>query len=207
MPRTALDRKAFAFHELKMDEAAAGTFSGYLAVFSNVDLGDDVIEKGAFSKTLLEAKARKASDASPFLWPILWQHNQQEPIGGFTDAYEDDYGLFVKGQLDLNVDLGRRAHSGMKMGYMRGLSIGYDTIKHKWVGDIRHLMELRLVEGSAVTFPMNPEALVGMVKSATHQHVIDVASDFLAGKLYAELSEFERARLAQRVYDVLYASR
>lgn len=170
MPRTALFRKAFALRELKLatDETAAesaGTFTGYLAVFNNVDLGDDVIEQGAFAKTLNDARERKSAQGGAYLFPILAQHDSAAPCGGFMEAREDNYGLWVKGQLDLDTQIGREVYSGLKKGYLSGMSIGYNTIKYKWVGDVRHLQELALLEGSVVTFPMNPEAQVGAVKA------------------------------------------
>lgn len=166
-PRIAQHRRAFALRDFKAYDDAPGTFSGYLAVFGNEDLGGDVIDPGAFAKTLNDARERKAAQSSAYLFPILYQHDDKQPCGGFVDAHEDSHGLYVKGQLDLDTQLGRDTYSGLKKGYMSGLSIGYSAIKHKWVGDIRHLQELALYEGSVVTFPMNPAAQVGNVKAAT----------------------------------------
>lgn len=167
MPRVAQNRRAFALRDFKMLDDTPGSFTGYLAVFGNEDLGGDIIEPGAFTKTLADARERKARDGDTYLFPILYQHDDKAPCGGFLDAHEDPHGLYVKGQLDLDTQLGRETYSGLKKGYMRGLSIGYSTIKHKWVGDVRHLQQLQLFEGSVVTFAMNPEAMVGAVKGAS----------------------------------------
>lgn len=168
MPRDiAQNRRAFALHELKALDDAQGTFSGYLACFNNEDLGGDIIEQGAFAKTLQEARERKATRNSNYLFPILYQHDDKQPCGGFIEAHEDNHGLYVKGQLDLDTTLGRETYSGLKKGYLSGMSIGYSTTKQKWQGDVRHLQELALFEGSIVTFPMNPEAQVSSVKAAT----------------------------------------
>lgn len=167
MPRIAQNRRAFALHDFKALDDVQGTFQGYLAVFGNEDLGGDIIEPGAFTKTLNDARERKAAQGSAYLFPILYQHDDKAPCGGFLEAHEDGHGLYVKGQLDLDTQLGRETYSGLKKGYMSGMSIGYSTIKHKWVGDVRHLQELALFEGSVVTFPMNPEAQVSSVKAAT----------------------------------------
>ena len=59
------------------------TFKGYASTFGNVDLGNDIIEKGAFQETL----AKNAG------LPILWQHSMQEPIGKSTTLYEDEKGF------------------------------------------------------------------------------------------------------------------
>ena len=44
--------KSFKFELESADES--GEFSGYAAVFGNKDSGGDIIEKGAFSKTIRE---------------------------------------------------------------------------------------------------------------------------------------------------------
>jgi len=159
--KSSPSRKAFHFVELKATNDETGEFEGYLSVFGNVDSYKDVVDRGSFSKTIKEAKSKQ----EPFLFPILWQHNPHEPIGGFLEMSEDSRGLFVKGQLDLDIEPGKRAYSGMKKGYLRGLSIGYETVKDGWEKDIRHLKEIRLYEGSVVTFPANTAAQVDQVKS------------------------------------------
>lgn len=164
--RTARQTSAFLVQELKTIDDDMGTFSGYVAVFNNKDGNGDVIERGAFKKTLSEARETKARTHSMFLYPLLWQHKESEPIGGIMDASEDEHGLFIRGQFDLDIEQGRRAYSGVKKGYLRGLSIGYDTIKHMWdQSRTRHLTEIRLWEGSPVTFPANTEAQIVNVKN------------------------------------------
>src|SRR5690606_27708003 len=148
-----LEKLGLRFEVKQLDEA--GVFEGYAAVFGNEDLGGDVIEPGAFKKTLKE---------NPTL-PILWQHDVREPIGVSLEAYEDGKGLRVKGQLNLETSRGREAYALLKQGALRGLSIGYDTIKEAWHGSVRRLKEIRLWEWSLVTFPMNPRAQVTAVKA------------------------------------------
>lgn len=68
---TLRERKAFKFNLESIGEG--GEFSGYAAVFGSVDSGGDVIEKGAFTKTILEDFDRIK---------ILSQHqNEDLPIG------------------------------------------------------------------------------------------------------------------------------
>lgn len=142
-----------------------GEFEGYAAVFSNVDLAGDVIEPGAFTKTLQENK----------VIPILWQHKQDEPIGVTTEIMQDDYGLHVKGQLNLNTTRGREAYELLKQGAIKGLSIGYETLKETWINGIRHIKEIRLWEYSLVTFPANVEARVVAVKSVVPYQALPLA--------------------------------
>jgi len=149
-----MEKKTFQF-EIKSLDDATGIIEGYASTFGNVDLGGDVVEKGAFKKTLKEQK-----DV-----PILWQHYSDEVIGVTLDAKEDDYGLYVKGQINLDVQKGREAYSLIKMGAIKGFSIGYSTVKDLWDQGARHLKELKLFEWSPVTFPMNTAAVCTGVKS------------------------------------------
>ncbi len=148
---TEHESQAFALHEIKTLDSMQGTFEGYLAVFSNEDHNGDIIEPGSFKRTLADAQERKIRDRRTWQYPLLWMHDVENPCGGF-DAQEDQRGLYIKGQCDLNTEIGKRAFSGMVMGYMSQLSIGYDAVKsQRDTKGIRHLTEIRLWEGSVVT--------------------------------------------------------
>jgi uncharacterized protein len=147
-----MERRDFNLKIKSLDDA--GTFVGLGAVYGNVDLGNDVIDPGAFSRTLSPGKS----------WPILWQHDAASPIGHckITDTPQ---GLQVAGTLMLSDPTAQKAYTFMKAGVVKGLSIGYETIQSTYDGDIRHLTELRLWEISCVTFPMNESAQVSGVKA------------------------------------------
>lgn len=125
-----------------------GTFEGLLSVYNVVDLGNDLVEPGAFTKTIHENKG---------VVPMLWQHDTKSPIGllHMTDTAK---GLAVRGELELEVSQAREAYALMKRGIVKGLSIGYKAIKENVTGNIRRLREVRVFEGSVVTFPMNESA-------------------------------------------------
>lgn len=160
MSKTKLQYKSFSFKVDGVDEK--GVVRGYASTFGNVDLGMDVVDKGAF----------KASIKGGTKWPILKQHNPDKLIGFNARAEEDDTGLFVEGKLNLDVQDGREQYSlakqALEMGANFGLSIGYMTIKaepDRKNPMIRHLKELKLFEYSLVTFPMNEEAMITQAKS------------------------------------------
>jgi predicted transcriptional regulator len=50
-------------------------------------------------------------------------------------------------------------------------SIGYIAIKAQRTGDVRYIKELRLIEGSTVTMPMNDGAIITGLKSMTIQDI------------------------------------
>jgi HK97 family phage prohead protease len=139
-----------------------GTFSGYGAVFGNVDKVMDVIKKGAFKRTLRE---HKAAGSRP---KLLWQHDTRQPIGAFDAVKEDDTGLYVEGRLALKTRQGGEAYELLKMEAINGLSIGYWPVEWKWDDKegVRTLLDVDLFEISLVTFPANPAAAVAAVKAS-----------------------------------------
>jgi hypothetical protein len=138
-----------------VDGEGEGSFTGYAAVFHNVDLGGDIIAPGAFTKTIAEKQDH----------PVLWAHNPSEVIGINKKYVEDHHGLFVEGQLILDVQRAKEVHALMKAGAVKGMSIGYDTKVDEYNRDtkVTTLKEVKLWEYSFTPFPMNPEAqLVGV---------------------------------------------
>ena len=145
--------------EIKSD--AQGVFTGYGSIFGNEDQGNDIMKKGAFTKSLSKRPASKVK--------MLYQHKTDEPIGIFTDMYEDNKGLYVKGQLAMGTQKGREAYELLKMGALDGMSIGFkaDPDKQGYNENkrgVRTLKEVDLMEISLVTFPMNESALIETVK-------------------------------------------
>lgn len=134
-----------------------GKFEGYASVFDIVDQGMDVVSPGAFRKSLDSGKNVK----------LLWQHDMGKPIGVWEEIKEDEKGLFVRGRLLNDVQLGREANALMRAGAIDSMSIGYRTKEAvaEGNGTVRRLTEVDLFEISLVTFPMLPDARVTAVKS------------------------------------------
>lgn len=163
--------KAVRFNVESVDENS-GEFSGYAAIFGNVDDGGDVIERGAFSRTIKEDFDRIK---------ILSQHNDCElPIGKPLELREDDKGLFIRGKIS-DTQKGRDIQTLLKDGVLNELSIGYDAITFDFDSEkgIRHLKEIRLWEVSIVTWAMNDQAKIDEVKSLAEA----IRSEAKAGKI------------------------
>jgi len=140
-----------------------GYFEGYGAVFGNEDAKKDIIIPGAFTKSLAEFEKKNETPM------MLWNHNDDEPIGDWVEMKEDSTGLLVKGQLWLGQGItnAERAYKVMTGRGKKGLSIGYRTKEADRDKQGRRLLkQIDLHEVSPVTFPMNSEATVLRVKSA-----------------------------------------
>ena len=74
-----------------------GLFSGYASVFEEIDSYRDIVKRGAFEKTLADTESKGRAV------PILWQHDASKPIGVYTSLKEDERGLYVEGQLNMDV--------------------------------------------------------------------------------------------------------
>ncbi len=138
--------------------SAEGRFSGYASLFGEPDLGKDVIERGAFSRSL---QARGVGGIR-----MLFQHDPASPLGHWVTLKEDARGLYVEGQFAPGVSKADEVRRLMKARALDGLSIGFQTVRSRRDAKtgIRHILEADLWEISVVTFPMLPSARVSEVK-------------------------------------------
>lgn len=186
---------------IKSDDLKAdGTFSGYGSVFGVLDSYNEIVAAGAFTESLAEWK----KSGAPV--PILWQHRSDQPIGGWSDLAEDDYGL--KGEGRILLDAGpdeKRAWAHMKAGNVRGLSIGYYVDKYEFDTDtqVLTLTKLDLREISVVTFPANREAVIDEIKMKLSGIRRKLACDELLSPREMRLLLREKAGLSGRVADAV----
>lgn len=170
-----IEHKAFPFLTASVD-LVQGLFEGYASTFGVVDEYDDVVEPGAFLKTIQEMGQRVK---------ICWQHQWDNPIGRpvlmeehgrerlpatlLARAPEATGGLFVQGQISPTTQ-GTDALILLRDGVVDELSIGYDPIKTDYSerdgkARLRHLREIRLWEFSPVTWGANHAAVITGVKA------------------------------------------
>lgn len=164
------------------DGLGEGIFTAYASVFGNVDSYGDIVVKGAFAKTLEEWKA------SGDVIPILFGHRMDDPdynIGYVTDAVEDEHGLLVTAQLDLDSPKAAQVYRLLKGRRIRQMSFAYDVITGepgKQDGqDVYFLREVKLHEVSIVPIGANQETEVLDVKQARQ-----VAAEIKAGRVLAQ---------------------
>lgn len=149
------ETKDFQFDIKSVDEDAY-IIEGLASVYDVKDLQDDVVERGAFTRTL----AHKGG-----IVPLLWAHDRTMPIGKaiLTDRHD---GLYMRGELNSKVEKAREALALAKQGVATGLSIGYDTVQSERAKDSsRHLKEIKLYEVSQVVFQACPDAVIFSAKN------------------------------------------
>lgn len=133
-----------------------GVFSGYGTVWGDVDAYSETLAKGSIKRSL---KKREPA--------MLWQHDTTQPVGVWTSLVEDDHGLLLEGKVALDASIGRDAYALMKLGAVKGLSIGFIPVKWSQDRDNRLVTfsEVDLYEVSIVTFPALSSAKIDNVKS------------------------------------------
>lgn len=150
----------------------SGVFTGYASVFGNVDLGGDIVERGAFKEFVANRDGRVV---------VLWQHDINAPIGTAT-VRQDDRGLAFEGELVLDDDKARSALAHMRARSVEGMSIGFDILpggqRYREDG-ARVLTALKLWEISVVTWGMNPLAGVEVAKAANIRELEGMLRDAL----------------------------
>lgn len=131
-------------------------FTGLASVYDVVDLGGDVVRPGAFTKTIAERPEVI----------MLWQHDSWTPIGKGLLSDEPKLGLKIEGTIETDLTAGRDAGLLVMKSLVRGLSIGYRTMKDSFIqgGRVRELLEVMVWEVSLATFPMNPAAQIVSAK-------------------------------------------
>jgi|SRR5690554_789535 len=142
--------------QFKFNEES-GTFEGYASVFGGVDSYGDTVVAGAYKNTL-ENRERPVR--------MRWNH-YGDVVGKWLEMYEDEKGLYVKGQLTPGHSKAEDIKALLKHGAIDGLSIGYyivDAEPNKFGG--RNLKEIELVEISIVEEPADLGASITSIKSA-----------------------------------------
>ena len=170
-----MERFIAPLKEVKMapdDSSNIGEFEGYASVWGSVDLGGDMIERGAYKNTLDEW-ANKGQ-----LPQLLYYHQDKIIIGDWLEMREDEKGLYVKGRLwvkgDLKIETAVMAYNILKGTSVKGLSIGYsvrdyDSQEQIDGSRIKLLKEINLFEVSIAPYSMEPKAKVHSVKSLTDE--------------------------------------
>lgn len=177
------------------DGLGEGQFSAYASVFGNIDSYGDVVVKGAFAEDL------KAWEESGSPIPLLFGHNMSDPdfnIGHVVKAVEDDHGLLVTAQLDLENPKALQTYRMLKGRRINQMSFAYDVIeggpaKSEALGEHYELRKLKTYEVSVVPIGANQETEILAVKAAVAGLIGEKAGRVLAAKHIDSLRNAQEA--------------
>ena len=142
------------------------TVTGYFSVFGNKDSDEDIINKGAYTKTI--------SDRGDRIKHLFMHNPTLGIIGSISELKEDDYGLFFKSTL-LDTALGTDVLKMYDAGVLKEHSVGFETIRESKANDgINHIEEIRLWEGSSVVWGSNELARVSKTFSWMNYNGSDI---------------------------------
>jgi HK97 family phage prohead protease len=153
-----IERRFVAAEVRVVEEDGQPHIQGYGAVFGewSLDLGGfrEMIEPGAFTKTLQEADIRS-----------LWNHNADYILGrnksGSLRLYQDERGLGYD-VVPPDAQWARDLMVSIKRGDVSQASFGFETLRDKWDQDedgnvTRQLLEVKLFDVGPVTFAAYPQ--------------------------------------------------
>jgi len=183
-----MESKSFGF-EIKAVDLELGIFDGYASTFGIVDDGNDIVEPGAFAKTIKEHLPRIK---------VGFNHQYDQPIGRPLELSEHTRdqlpaslkarfpqmtgGLYTKSQISLTT-LGRDVLTLLRDGVLTEMSFAYDAIPDKVRLEtvdgktIRHLHELKLWEYGPVTWGMNVATPILGVKAIVPYQDLPLADE------------------------------
>jgi hypothetical protein len=198
-----IEYKAFKFNFESMEEKGTdgnnvGILKGYASTFGNIDLGDDLVEHGAFLKTI--DRCQKGGDKIP----MCFQHSIMHIIGGFDPAkmYEDDKGLHVEGEIYKKTSMGSDVYELAKRGVLNKMSIGFTVSDANYDAEdgktIRKLKDINLYEISMVSHPMNPHARITDIKADKNEECISI-NEFIGIISNRDISLNEKKSLVSQI--------
>jgi len=155
-------KRAYSVLDIKSVDDEKREITGIATTPTTDRYGDVVEPKGAEFKLPL---------------PFLWQHDASQPIGHVTKAKATKEGIDVTMRLVKTDEPGTlkdrldEAWQSIKLGLVRGLSIGFRSIEHTYIEGTHgiHFLKWDWLELSAVTIPANAEATITAIRSIDEQ--------------------------------------
>lgn len=136
-----------------------GIVTGYFSAFNNIDSDGDVIVSGAYKKTVAENGPQGRNRIMHLL-----QHNPLMPLGKPTELMEDSKGLRFTSKIT-ETSYGKDVIKLYAEGVFNEHSVGFEIIKSDNKAGYREIREIKLWEGSTVTWGANPNTPIESMKS------------------------------------------
>lgn len=189
--RHDLKFKGFKIDSFKSEGEDQLIISGWAAKFGNIDSYGDIIQPGAFTKTINERKERIA---------FCYQHEIDEPIGKILLLEERPEGLWI--EVAISASEGD-IQTKIKEGILKEMSIGYSTVNSN-MGmvdnkEVTYLTELKLYEVSLVTIAANPLATIEGMKAEEKQGYFESAFERLIVTERNQAKKFELMKLKSEI--------
>jgi HK97 family phage prohead protease len=167
--------------QIERNGVKVGIIEGYGATW-DVDRGgwdgiQDKFIKGAFTKAIQRHKETGRQ--------VRFKDHHGRTIGGIPieSVKQDDRGVFISAEINLETQQGKEAFSLAKQGVLTDFSIGWGLGEGSSIKDgVRSIPESEMWEFSIVDEPMNPKANITAVKAIDFSTLADV-----------EIRELERA--------------
>jgi hypothetical protein len=145
----------------------AGFVEGYAATWDNVDLGDEVMRRGAFAKSIRERVP--AGHVALMVKHFAHGGDVLDCVGQVTSAKEDDVGLFFHADFIPDDELAANVRNKVVRKIVKACSVGYGPITWGFTEiDGREVIEhteSKLYEVTLTLVPMNEQALLTAAKS------------------------------------------
>lgn len=157
--------KKYLFKSTKADivdlDSIKGIVSGYFSAFGNIDSDGDILVQGAYAKSIAE----NGPESNNPRIQHLWQHDSWKPLGRPFELKEDDKGLFFRTKLSMT-SWGKDALQLYDDGVINEHSVGINILRTEQVSDgVQKVLEVKLWEGSSVTWGANEDTPTESVKS------------------------------------------
>lgn len=136
-----------------------GVVTGYFSAFNNIDSDGDVIVSGAYKKTVAE----NGPNGKNRIMHLL-QHNPLMPLAKPMELIEDGKGLRFVSKIT-ETSYGKDVIKLYAEGVFNEHSVGFEIIKSDNKAGYREIREIKLWEGSTVTWGANPNTPIESMKS------------------------------------------
>lgn len=168
------------------------------ARMGNVDLDNDVIAPGAFTRTI----EQRGPQGKNLVWSLIdHKASMKAAIGKPAELYVENDMLIAITPI-IETEAGEDALKLYEAKLINQHSVGFSTIKSDTNNDtgIRTITELMLYEGSAVLWAANPETpTLGMYKGMT----LDEAKETLIGRLDTLYKAFRHGTFTDDTFQLL----
>jgi HK97 family phage prohead protease len=149
-----------------------GIVTGYFSAFNNIDSDGDVIVSGAYKKTVAENGPTGRNRIMHLL-----QHNPLMPLAKPMELMEDAKGLRFTSKIT-ETSYGKDVIKLYKEGVFNEHSVGFEIVKSDNKAGYREIREIKLWEGSTVTWGANPSTPIESMKSWDKPKTEDMLAKF-----------------------------